>query len=76
MAASGEHRYEDSYFLKRDEASSSVDTSSVENGNAAKRSRVEVPASANANARDDIVKAAPKEGDATAGRSRTQCTIH
>jgi len=82
MAAAGEHRYEDSYFLKRDKASSSTgdDTSSTtENGNAAKRSRVEVPASANANAKDgEKVKVTPKEEEEAAadGGSKTRCTIH
>lgn len=82
MAAAGEHRYEDSYFLKRDKASTSAgDTSSsTENGNVAKRTKIEVPASGNVNAKDDsTVKAAAKEEDsAAAGGSngKVQCTIH
>lgn len=83
MAAAGEHRYEDSYFLKRDKASTSAgDTSSsTENGNVAKRTKIEVPASGNANAKDDgTVEAttAKEENSAAAVGStgKALCIIH
>ena len=80
MAAAGEHRYEDSYFLKRDKASG--DTSINENEKSAKRFRV-APSSLNSNEActqpskslesDKGIKAAPKdEGGTVLGG----CTIH
>lgn len=57
MAAAGEHRYEDSYFLKRDKASSleHISSSNV-NGKAAKRSKIEAPPSLDANCNDGGIK--------------------
>lgn len=86
MATAGEHRYEDSYFLKRDKASSDGSMHN-EHGKSAKRSKVEVPPSS-LNANDSLDEAVTKSGKEATNttpkeekasvieNSRIQCTIH